>query len=179
MSSNRFAEALAKFIRWVMRDLRYHRHYPATVELLRSDGSMDVTPDDDEILGLGLPPLHAQAGLPGTVVHGARGARCLVGFRAGDPRQPYISAWSSGGLALISVDGGTAGIAGMGDPVEVLLPEVVTVEGLLEGFTQPPGAPPPPPIPTPPGGLPFTGVATVPPGTVTAQLQGGRPNFLV
>jgi hypothetical protein len=67
----------------------------------------------------------------------------------------------------------------MGYPVDVLLPDVVTVEGLLEGFTQAPGAPPPPPIPTPPGGLPFSGTATLPTGSVTAIVAGGNPKFLI
>lgn len=175
----RFGENLARFIRWVMRDTTFHRHYPATVELVHADGSMDVTPDDEAARGFGLTALRAQAGLPGTEVRGARGARCLVGFRGGDPKQPYISAWAAGSAVdVISIDGGTAGVAGIGDGVEVLLPDVVTVEGLLEGFTQPPGVPPPPPVPTPPGGLPFSGTAVVLPGTVTAILQSGNPKLL-
>lgn len=172
-------DALARFVRWVCRDTRFHAHYPGTVEVVHADGSMDVTPDDAEIRGLGLAALRARAGLPGTKASGAAGARCLIGFEAGDPRRPYISAWASGAaVASISVDGGTAGVAGFGDPVEVLLPDVMTVQGFLEGFTQPPGAPPPPPIPTPPGGLPFSGTATVLPGTVTAITQAGNPKLL-
>lgn len=171
---------LARFIRWVCRDLRFHRHYPATVELVHGDGSMDVTPDDDEIRGLGLPPLRPLAGLPGTEVTSAKGARCLVGFRKGDPTKPYISAWAENApLGSISIDGGQAGVSGIGDVVEVLFADgPVPVEGLLEGFTQPPGLPPPPPVPTPPGGLPFVGTATVPPGTVTAIVQTGNPKLL-
>ena len=176
----RLGADLARFIRWVMRDLTFHRHYPAIVEFVHADGTMDVTADDEQIRGLGLSALRAQAGLPGTVARGAQGARCLVGFRSGNPTRPYISAWATGAaLGDISIDGGTAGVSGYGDPIEVLLPEVVTVEGLLEGFTQPPGAPPPPPVPTPPGGLPFSGIATVPPGSVTAITQGGNPKLLV
>jgi hypothetical protein len=172
--------ALARFIRWVCRETTYHCHYPSTVEFVHADGSMDVTPDDEAIRGLGLPALRAQAGLPGTVARGAQGARCLVGFRAGDPEQPYISAWATNAtLGQISIDGGAAGVAGFADPIEVLLPEVMTVEGLLQGFTQPPGLPPPPPVPTPPGGLPFSGTALVLPGTVTALTQGGNPKLLV
>jgi len=171
--------ALERFIRWVCRDLTYHRHYPATVELAHPDGSMDVTPDDAELRGFGLGTIRAQAGLPGTVAIGARGARCLVGFRGGDPERPYISAWSSGGLGSISIDGGVAGVSGLGDPLDVLLPPVLALSGVLNGFTQPPGAPPPPPIPTPPGGLPFSGTAVVAPGTVTAIVQAGNPKLLV
>jgi hypothetical protein len=171
----RFGEALAAFIRWVCRDLRYHRHYPATVELQRGDGSVDVTPDDDEIRGLGLTNVRAQPGLPGTEVRATRGARCLVGFRGGDPRRPYISAWETGGLELISIDGGTGGVSGIGDVLEVALPPVLTVSGLLNGVT----TPPPPAVPIPIVNLPFSGTATVPPGSVTAIAQTGNPKLLV
>lgn len=173
-------ESLERFIRWVCRDVKFHRHYPATVELVHPDGAMDVTPDDEEIRGLGLAHVFAQSALPATRTSGAKGSRCLVGFHAGDPKRPYISAWAEGSTpSLIAVSDGTSGVAAMGDPVEILLPDVVTIEGLLAGFIQPPGLPPPPPIPLLPPGVPFSGTATVLPGTVSAQVAGGNPRFLV
>lgn len=168
-------EALAKLIRWVCRDTRFHRHYPATVELVHSDGSVDVTPDDEAIRGLGLSSVQALPGLPGTTVRAQRGARCLLGFRAGDPKRPYISSWASGGLELISIDGGGAGVTGLGDTLEVLLPDVLTVAGLLDGVI----TPPPPALPFPVLSIPFNGTATVLPGTVTAVSNSGNPKLLV
>jgi hypothetical protein len=171
----RLGEALARFIRWVMRDVTFHVHYPATVEVTRADGSIDVTPDDEKIRGLGLPPLRAQPGLPGTEVRALKGARCLVGFRNGDPRAPYISAWSTGGLQLVSIDGGGAGVSGLADVVDVLIPESLTVNGVVSGVA----TPPPPAVPVPVPAAPFVGLAVVVPGTVTAIVQTGNPKLLV
>lgn len=168
--------ALERFIRWVCRDTRYHAHYPATVELVHGDDSVDVTPDDDAIRGEGLSSLRPDPGLPATGIRPARGARCLVAFKAGDPKRPFISEWESGGIDRVMLDGGLAGVAGIGDPLEVLLATPCVIAGFIDGVLQPPGAPPPPPIPL--AGVPMTGTATLAPGSVTAIITTGNPKVL-
>lgn len=166
--------ALERFIRFVTRDARFHRLYPATVELVRGDGSMDVTPDDEEIRGLGLPPLFARPGLPGTTATADAGARVLVGFAGGDPKRPYIAEFASG-RGTVSIDG-EAAVACMNDPLDVLLEGPVGVQATINGYYVQPGTPP---VVVPLPGVPLLGfpVVTIPPGTVTAIVQTGKPKW--
>lgn len=168
------SDALERFVRWACRDVRFHKLYPGTVELDRGDGSMDVTPDDDEIRGMGLPPLRARAGLPGEVTADA-GARVLVGFDGGDPKRPYIAEFG-GGRGTVKLGGGTSSIAGMGDPLEVLMSGPVGVQAIINGYYVQPGTPP---VVVPLPGVPLLGfpIVTIPPGTVTAQIQTGNPKW--
>ncbi len=169
------SSALERFIRWVCRDARFHGHYPATVELVHGDGTVDLTADDPELAGTGLTNVTVEAGLPATEAVGAPGARCLVAFAAGDRRRPRVTEWEGGPAQYTRLAGGTAGVAGIGDVVEVALPAVVAVSGMVLGVVTPP--PPAVPFPLPP--MPFQITVTVPPGTVTCVVAGGNPKLLV
>jgi hypothetical protein len=168
------SDALERFVRWVCRDVRFHRLYPGTVELDRGDGTMDVTPDDAEIRGMGLPPLRPRAGLPATKVTADKGARVLVGFEAGNPKRPYIAEFASG-RGTVEIDG-SAAVACMNDPIEVLMTGPVGVQATINGYYVQPGTPP---VVVPLPGVPLLGlpVVTIPPGTVTAIVQTGKPKW--
>lgn len=170
-------KALVRFIRWVCRDCRYHRHYPCTVEFIHGDDAVDVTPDDDAIKGEGLSHIRPDPGIPNSGIRPTTGARCLVGFKSGDPEKAFISSWESGGIDRVSLDGGASGIAAIGDPVEVLLATPYAIGGFIDGTLQPPGAPPPPPVTL--LGVPVTGTATLAPGSVTAIVATGNPAVLL
>lgn len=167
--------ALERLIRRICGDTRFHRLYPGTVELVRGDGSMDVTPDDEEMRGMGLPPLFPRAGLPAAKVTADAGARVLVGFAAGDPARPYIAEFASG-RGTVSIDSGEASVACMNDPLDVLLEGTVGVQATINGFYVQPGTPP---VVVPLPGVPLLGlpVVTIPPGTVTGIVQTGKPKW--
>jgi hypothetical protein len=127
--------ALARFIRWVMRDVTYHRVYPCTVQSQAPDGTLDLTPDDDTIRGEGLSGVPIRHGVPGLRVNVRQGARVLLAFEAGDPSRRYAALWSEDPTVVESVSfgGGTAPVARLGDTVDVFFPPQIPVTGLLSG----------------------------------------------
>lgn len=151
-------EALERFVRWVMRDTRYHALYPATVERQDANGLLDLTPDDDAIRGTGLGAVPIRHGLPGFTVKVAKGARVLLGFEAGDPKRPYAALWEPGSVIEISFNGGTKPVARRGDSATVFFPPSLLVTGTL-------------------GPFPFTGTITITsPGV--AMIDNGAPGLL-
>lgn len=157
MTTPKEGSALARFIRWVMRDTRYHALYPCTVEAQAADGSLDLTPDDESIRGTGLGAVQIRHGLPGVRVKVKQGARLLVGFEAGDPNRPFASLWEPGAIEEISVDGGTQPVTRQGDSVTVFWPPSVAVVG------------------TTPAG-PFTGTMTIT-SAASGIVDTGAENF--
>lgn len=167
-------EAFRQIVRTLAGDVRFHKLWPAVVETVNPDGSIDMTPDDLDMRGTGL-SVFPDPGIPNTTIVPAPGARCLLGFKAGDPRRPYIAEWESGGLGRIGLNGGTRPIARMGDPVELAIPPVVTITGSVSGIQTIPGAPP---IVVPIIKLPLLGgVVTVAPPP-RAMVQAGNPKLL-
>ena len=167
-------DTLAAFIRFVLRDVTYHKLYPATVQRTDSDGTAEVLPDDEEIRGTGL-RADILPGIPGTTIEAAAGARALVGFRAGDPRRPYIAEWGAEGLIRMGFKGGAAGFARVGDVIDIATLPTVPVSGLISGTLTVPGTPP---VVTPLPPTPFAGTATIT-TPVQAQIQGpGNPKLL-
>jgi len=114
---DRVKESLARFIRWVMRDVTYHKLYPAKVQLQHDDGTLDLYPDDESIRGRGLTAVKIRHGLPGCVVRVSAGAKVLLGFEGGDPYRPYAALWEPDSLESISFDNGTQALARVGDLV--------------------------------------------------------------
>jgi hypothetical protein len=115
-------KALAAFIRWVMRDVTYHRLYPATVQRQDTDGTLDLYPEDPAIQGTGLSKVRIRHGLPGVTVKVPTGANVLLGFENGDPAKPYAALWNSGSVTEIVFDNGTQAIARQNDTVRVTVP---------------------------------------------------------
>lgn len=59
--------------------------------------TVDVVPDDRRIAGeRGLSKVPILLGLPGCTVNVAAGCYVRLGWRGGDPRQPYVTSWESG-----------------------------------------------------------------------------------
>lgn len=114
-------ESLARFVRWVMRDVRYYKRSSAIVQSQDPDtGNLDLLPDDETIRGYGLQNVPLRHGLPGCKVLLVKNkpVRVLLSFENGDPRQPYASLWQSEEMfQSIAIDGGTQPIARIGDIV--------------------------------------------------------------
>jgi hypothetical protein len=115
--ADRAKESFARLVRWVMRDVRYHKLYPCVVQRQDAGGALDLYPDDEEIRGSGTSGVPIKHGLPGCTVRVKVGARVLMGFENGDPNRPYASLWEHDGLESISFDDGTQPLARLGDLV--------------------------------------------------------------
>lgn len=174
--------ALARFIRWVLRDLTYHRLYAAKVVLQRSDGTVDLDPEDEPMRGEGLQQVPIAVSVPGTgVIVGE--TRCLFGFLNGDPKQPRVVAWPyQRDAAILKMADGGAPVARVGDTVEPLFPEVIVAQAMIGGETDNPN---PPPLTLPVPNVPFTPpgvtVQIIPGPTVlapTGVIQYGNPKLL-
>lgn len=100
--------------------------------------TVDLQPDDARIPGVGKVPL--TLGLPGCTVQVAQGAYMLLGWRGGDPAQPYaVPCWESGASVTKLVLAGTTVHIGaesgsqpsaLGDTLETRLD---AIEGVLNG----------------------------------------------
>ncbi len=108
---------LARFIRLVMRDVTYHKHYVCTVES-QNGMTLDLKPDDERIAGAGLGAVPLRVGLPGFTVEVPQGARVLLSFDNGDPSKPAAALFDPGSVTRIVFDGGTQAVARQGDLVE-------------------------------------------------------------
>jgi hypothetical protein len=123
-------DSLTRIIRYVMRDVWLLGRYPCTVQLQHDDDTVDVLPDAARYRGKGLSRVPIRHGLPGVRVRVASGARALLGYEGGDPRQPYVALWDPGSVEQILFNGGGQGVARIGDTVTVTWP-VIDVIGLL------------------------------------------------
>lgn len=102
----------------VDRGLSYRALYPATVVRQRSDGTVDVLPDDEAIGARtgGLTGVTLRSGLAGWKAEVPEGTRLLVGFEAGDPTRPYAALWDRGGeVDRLTFDGGGSSVSRVGD----------------------------------------------------------------
>jgi hypothetical protein len=97
-------ESLAKIIRWVMRDVTYHKHYAATVQGQVGD-DLDVVPDDPAMRGAGLSRVPIMYGLPGVSAQVLPGTRVTLYFEDGDPGKPRVHSWQGGHVSLSFADG--------------------------------------------------------------------------
>jgi hypothetical protein len=157
--------ALRRLILAATRDNPYLKSYGVDVQLQHADGSVDVFPDAVEIRGQGLEHVPIMVSPAGTSSRVEPGTRGLLRFADGDPQKPRIVAWEyQQGSAVVSLDGGHAGVARNGDLVELMLSEATPIAGVVTGAVAQP--PPTPPVPVGPTAQ-FTGVATI-----TAPVQG-------
>lgn len=120
--TERIKEGLARFIDWylgrtpTMATWNCMALFPAVVVAQdASTGLVDVVPDDVLHRGTGLSRLPIKHGLPGVTVRVPAGARCLVGFEAGDRQRPYVQLWEEGSVTSVTFDGGTEDVARTGD----------------------------------------------------------------
>jgi hypothetical protein len=130
----------------VGRRLAYHALWPCTVALQAFDGRLQLIPDDEKIRGLGLGSILARHGEPGYSMEVPPGARCLVGFEAGDPSRPYVAQWlRETAVDSVTFDGGTENIARTNDTTATgLLTVSQPIPGgaILFSYTDGTGSPP-------------------------------------
>jgi len=112
------SSSLARFIRFVMRDVTYHKLYPSTVMAQVGD-SLSVLPDNVALKGTGLTNVPIRTGIPGTKATVAPGAKCLLGFEEGDPQKPYVALWGENVVISLAFANGVLPIARQGDSVIV------------------------------------------------------------
>jgi hypothetical protein len=124
--------ALERFVRWVMRDVRWLGQYPAEIQSQHDDFTVDLLPDNPALRGNGLSRVNIRHGIPGVQVRVLAGSRCLLGFEGGDPAKPYVSLWDATSVEKLIFNGGTKGIARVGDLVTVYWP-MMTASGTLSG----------------------------------------------
>lgn len=116
-------------------DRVYLAKHPCVVELQHDDDTLDLTPDNTALRGRGISNVPIRHGLPGVRVKVKQGSRCLLGFEGGDPDKPYASLWDSASVEQILFNGGTAGIARVGDIVQCYWPTAINVlSGNLAGL---------------------------------------------
>ena len=123
MSLDRIKRNLAAFIdAYLGRRVDYFAFYPATVTNQAADGTLEVLPDDQQIRGGGMASVPVRYGLPGFRAEVPDGARCMVGFDAGDPKRPYVATWMEDSLGggsdvvdLLEFDGGSKSVARVDD----------------------------------------------------------------
>jgi hypothetical protein len=127
-------DALARFVRFIMRDTVYLGTYAATVQAQHADDTLDLLPDDERVRGNGLTNVPIRHGLPGVRVRVVVGSRLSLGFENGDPRRPFAALWEPGAIELISFNGGTQRIARQGDPVTCFWPPAAVITGTITGF---------------------------------------------
>ena len=97
---------LAKFIDSAVRRMDYLALYPCKVVSQGADDTLELQPDDARIPGLSKVPI--RHGLPGVKVKVNSGARILLGFENGDPRQPYAALWTMNGADLQEIQIGNS-----------------------------------------------------------------------
>ena len=110
-------ESLEAFVRWVMRDVTYHKHYMATVQGQVGD-ELDVIPDDANLQASGLSRVPISYGLPGVSATVAPGTKVTLFFENGDPSKPRVYSWQGGHLS-ITFNNGAQPVARVGDTVTI------------------------------------------------------------
>jgi len=110
---DRLKAPFTNLIKSVMRQVDFHKPYPAKVIHQEGDGTLHLQPDSDVIPGLTGVPI--RYGVPGVTAKVPPGARCMVEFENGDPRAPVVTAFEPGALVELSLDGGVRPIARAND----------------------------------------------------------------
>ena len=129
------SESLFSFIRWVMRDTKFHKHYTCTVQG-QIGQTVDLIPDDKSIAGPGLSGVTIANGLPDVEVIVTPGAQATLYFENGDPTKPQARLWG-GSATSISVGGGLMPFARVGDQITITSAtspsDAVTGTGIIVG----------------------------------------------
>ena len=111
-------ESFRRLVRWIMRDvITYYRVSLATV-VVQTGSTVDLTPDDPDLAGLGLQGVPLTWGLPDSTAQLVPGCKVLLFFEQGDPRKPRAVGFDGTAL-MIQLGGGTKPVARVGDPVAI------------------------------------------------------------
>jgi hypothetical protein len=108
---------LARCVRFIMRDVTYHKQYVCEVQ--SQDGmTVDLKPEDDKIAGAGLSAVPLRTGVPGFTFEVAQGARVLLAFDNGDPGKPFAALFDPGSIVSATFGEGSQAVARQGDLVK-------------------------------------------------------------
>ena len=129
--------AFEAMVRFVMRDVRYHKHYSATVQSQLGD-KVHLLPDDPSIRSNGLTEVQIMHGLPGVSVRVLPGTKMTLFFLNGDPKEPRAALWEGGSIEIAFNDG-VMPFARVGDAIAltsaVAGPYPVTGVGIITAGT--------------------------------------------
>ena len=133
--------AFAQLREQMRRETDYDRPWPCEVISQRSDGTLELKADDEEIAGTGLDYVPIAPGLPGLTVEVPAGARCFVAFAAGDPSRPRVVGWDhSTALTLLTVsNGGSTDFVALAG---LVLTELQAIQTWAKDHTHPTGVGP-------------------------------------
>ena len=125
--------------------------YPAVVRQQRSDGALDLHPEDTRVPSCQGVPI--RLGLPGVTVTVAVGARVLIGYENGNPARPVATLWESGTVTLLEIDatmvrvnGGTLRVARATDAVTAHANMTTWMGAVNTAITNLGGVAPTPPV---------------------------------
>lgn len=108
---------LARVVRFIMRDVTFHKQYPCEVKA-QNGMTLDLLPDDLKIRGQGLSGVPLRTGVPGFTFEVPAGARVMLAFDNGDPGKPFASLFDPNSVTSIKFADGTQAVARQGDLVE-------------------------------------------------------------
>lgn len=100
MTFDRLKSSFIAAVQAAFPRIDYLALYAGTVVAQGGANSFDVTPDDAKVPGLSGVPI--ELGLPGLTLQLDLSSkpRCLIGWKNGDPKLPYVTLWESGAAAL-------------------------------------------------------------------------------
>ena len=119
------SDSMAAFVRWVMRDTKYHKHYLCTVQM-QLGSTVDLLPDDPAMRGAGLSGVPITYGLPGVTATFLAGTKMTLFFENGDPAKPRAQGFEGSHVELSFADG-TKPVARVGDTI--MLTSATSVSG--------------------------------------------------
>lgn len=125
---DRAIQALLGLVRGEL-GLDYLALYPARVVSQHADGSVDLAPDDTRVPHHNAVPM--DYGLPGTTATFVPGARVLLGWRGGDPGQPYAQSFAPGSESTQINIGGTDTAVARADLTNTNLTNIATALSAL------------------------------------------------
>lgn len=103
MSADAILDSLRRIVTaFVGTRLDHLALYPAVVRQQRTDGTLDLHPEDARVPSCQGVPI--RLGLPGVTVTVAVGARVLLGYENGNPARPVATLWESGTVTLLEID---------------------------------------------------------------------------
>lgn len=113
--SDRLTQSLINLAKQAYPNVDYLALYPAKVVSQTSDGlKVDVLPDDQRLPGM--TGVEIRSGIAGATQMVANGTYVLIGWQAGDPRQPYATTFSnSTSVIKLVLNAGEVDITTSGD----------------------------------------------------------------
>lgn len=146
-SKSPFRSSLESIVRFVTRDTLYLGSYLCSVVQQNLDNTLDLYPFDARIQAKGLQNIPIRYGVPGLVCKLPPGVLCMLSYGNGQPSDPYVAMFDSGGHAssyVYNVDrveyGGTIPVA-LADYVDARFSDLAQKLDLHTHISAAPGSP--------------------------------------